>query len=366
MKTRKTVGGRLLCLLLILSLCLSLASCVRLSLPGVTDPERVRLRCMTTTTVTEWSGRTQTNVQRAEYDGDGLITRYTVNYGEEKTDCVPVYTRNERGDPTGCSVQAEGEAYSCVIGNRYENGELVEALITDVQFIGASMRENGGPDLSSSIQCMLLSGILQFLQSYRGYRNCSLRIDGTDFAVIYRDGRIVSYVIQNPDTREETLTEYSEDGSVRTTQKNYRLQNGAPVLQGSSSILYSAEHCELENRFSGSTGEEICLQYRFEDSTDPATGERLRLAYISRIDSPAAAEAFQKLKQLEDQPVARYMLDARGRVLRSEQTEIWQELVGGRRKTLWYDEAGREVKQEISVRSGDYSSDTTIEWEYAP
>lgn len=340
---------------------------------GVKDPAdngTNELLRMTTSSLQEFDGTRQSNLQILEFDDKGLPINITVQSDNQKQTAPISYTWNEQGDPSGFNLLSEDDPISASIENHYENGILTEVVFTDFLLNGSSLQESGVLEQPSIGISVAVTNILQYFLHYTGYRDCSLHVAGTENEFRFERGRLIYSYLDYGDMSQETANEFGEDGSQRVTVRTYSLKNGEKSLQTSISTLTDAELYEREMTVSFGNSDSIRLTYRYEDGSDPETGAAVRNCYYDQISVPKdlgsdeLASLDQQLEQMRAVPVARIWLDEAGKVIRREQTGEFQQLSGGQKTSFWYDESGRLVKQETRVENDSQTIVNTTEYEY--
>lgn len=327
---------------------------------------------MTISSLQEFDGTRQNNLQILEFDDKGLPISITVQSDDQKQTAPISYTWNEQGDPSGFSLRSEDDPISAVIENHYENGTLTEVVFTDFLINGRSMQESDALEQPSIGISTAVTNILQYFLHYTGYRDCSLRVAGTENEFRFERGRLIFSYQDYGNMHQETTYEFGEDGGQRVTVRTYSLNNGEKSLQSSISTLTDAELYEREMTVTSGNSEPIRLTYRYEDGSDPETGAAVRSCYYDQICVPKdlgsdeLASLDQQLEQMRAVPVARIWLDEAERVIRREQTDEYQQLSGGQKTSFWYDESGRVVKQETRIEHGSQTIVNTTEYEYRP
>ena len=383
----------ILSLLLAAALCLSLAACgpkrpvsesgapqterpeTTASDSGREDPAepasgRTELLRMTITSVSRQNGgEEETNVQTLEYGEDGLVTAHTSRIGETTRQIRVHYLRNEQGDPVGFDLGGGEEAVSAVLENRYENGRITEAVLSDLSLNGESLQASGALEAPSMAILAEINVVVQFLQRYAGYADCTLRVAGTETGFRSEGGRTVFSSVDYGATLQETSTEYLADGSTRGTVRTWQKQDGTRTLLSGSSSLTDAKGLDLETTLSTEKGE-VGLTYRYEEGEDPVSGEKTLTAYFDEISLSEGMEQeedlAQEMAELRNAPITRFVLNEAGRVIRREQTEEYAALLGGQRTVIQYDDAGRPIRQETVVDQGSVFLSNTTEYEYRP
>ena len=362
---------RILSLLLGICLLIGLTACsqgsagesISASAESEKKQEFELLRSVTTTTVT--GGSSQEMVYGLEYDSRGLVTAVSVESGTEKQHVTASYSFDDHDNPSGFVMDMDGSSFSVVIENRYENGLLVEAMITDALIDGESVMESYLADEDSGI---LGSAFLQIIQHYTGYRDCVLRIKGTEAEYRYQNGKLTSQREPISGRMRELLTEYGSDGSVRSTTTFYTVQNGEDAIETSFGTLTDAEQYIREIITGiGSSGETARITLRYENAKDSGTGSDQRIGYVDSVDLPDSGNgAADSTNDFSGIPVLIYTLDADGSISRQEQSTEFLQMMGGTASgsaTIWF-EHGRVIRQETVTRSNDLTVTTVVENEY--
>lgn len=367
-------------LLLIACFCVILAGCAFGSPGPLPNPTQGRwakasadgssssLSRMRVTSLQELGGKRQSNQQILDFDETGLPIQFTIQ-ADDTEKVIPVsYTRNEQGDPIGILFSDQDDPISLLLENHYENGELTEVVITEFRVNGASLQESGASGQPSSVLSTTASNLLLRFLHYTGYRNCRLRVDGTDIELCFEQGRIRYSNLNYGTVVQETTNEFGRDGSQRSTVNVYFLDHGKKRLQSSTVTLTDAAFYERETSVTtGTSGSAIQMTYRYEDSIDPETGEAMQNCYFDQISIPndAATDTLsQQLEQLRSVPLKRIYLNEAGNITRREQTDEYAQLMGGQKTTVWFDEFGRVTKEENRIARDTQLIVTTTEYEY--
>lgn len=373
MKRTKTIA-----LLLVLALCLSLAACGSSGGPAPTPQPDYKILSVTTTTQVE-SDLSYTTVLTLEYDARGLVSAVAQSDGAEELRIPVSYSFNEQGDPIGVAADLEDMGIRFTIEDRYTDGVLTEA-----QIVEATVTENGetltmadlagdAASLTASHAALALT-MLRFVQNYIGYRDCTLRFGETGDLIRYENGRQVYTYAVYPGMEQETIFEYGNDGSVRTTTNAYAVSSeGEKTLQSGTGSLTNADNFLQEQVVSMGAQGELSFTLRYEEGIDTNTGAQLRSGYVDEIRLPASmgasdADLEQAKAMFQDVLMIQYTLDREGKISKSEFSPSFSQLLGGsgvqNYTTTWYNADGTVSRTENIFANGSYSSTTVTEYAY--
>ena len=373
MKRTKTIA-----LLLALAMGLSLAACGSSGGPAPTPQPDYKILSVTTTTQVE-SDISYTTVLTLEYDVRGLVSAVAQSDGAEELRIPVSYSFNEQGDPIGVAADLEDMGIRFTIEDRYTDGVLTEATIAE-----ATVTENGetlsmadlagdAASLTASHAALALT-MLRFVQNYTGYRDCTLRFGETGDLIRYENGRQVYTYAVYPGMEQETIVEYGDDGSVRTTSNSYAVSSeGEKTLQSGTGSLTDADNFLQEQVVSMGAQGELSFTLRYEEGIDTKTGAQLRSGYVDEIRFPAStgasdAELEQAKAMFQDVLIIQYTLDREGKISKSEFSPSFSQLVGGsgvqNYTTTWYNADGTVSRTENIFANGSYSSTTVTEYAY--
>lgn len=327
--------------------------------------ERIfELSRMITTTVTTGDDP-RTVVQGMEYDERGLITFIITGDGETVTREPVSYTFNENGDPAGFVMKIKGKQMTASIENRYEGGELKEAVIGGVTIDG--MTAVWDPESTAVVN--LYSALIRPVENYTGYVNCTVRVEDSGAELTFEGGKQIKSRMVYSGTIQETITEHPAEGRTLSRQRVYDLQNGESKLINETGMLTDAEGFCLEQTMTvPQTGEELVLRFRYEDSADPDTGAAQKIGYYDEIVIPDSMMAnaeegdMAALEQMKAMPILIYSLDEEGVIVKQEQSQEYMALMGNGSMlsdTSWF-ENGRIVKHETVFGT----MTTTAEYDY--
>lgn len=363
-------------LLLALLMLLSLAACGEK--PEVYEVARIKTSTTSIWTYTYPEGDLSDSQKKilsgvTEYDERGLATKLAVDVYSDRVTVSPAYSFDEQGDPDGFTFLIFGLAFQVKLENRYEDGQLREAVITEV-LLGEKPFDQAL--LEESVLAVILSeSITDFLFSplehYLGYRDCCLRVEGSEQQIRFEGGRQV-YSCRNGDKVQiVTETRYAEDGGAATTTRSEPLMDGVTVSTRSTTRELDAGRFLTRVELTYSDGSLLALGFRLEEGGADEAGEPLRLAYAEelRTEGGGTAEtAAEKLLENRDVPLAEYSLYPDGSVHSAMfhndllynilDEDYWSEV------RVWYDEQGRTIRQEARFGTENSSHYTVIETEY--
>lgn len=354
----------------VLSACMLLTACsrVRRKRSDSEAGQNTMLRSMTTTTMFSNEDQPQ-SVVTMEYDENGLITRVsgTAN-GEEQS--MPIeYRFDMNGNPVGFSMEMDGQAISVGIENRYENGGIVEAVITSITTDGEEMLSG---DVSSdrtaeAARASAAAYALQMIQRFTGYRNCTLRVKNTDDEIRNENGMTVFSYTSYGTGAQSTEAAYGADGSIRSVSSVYDLSDGKKELMSSTGILTDADLYQREiSMYIPMYEGTATITIRYEDGTDPDTGARIRIGKVGSIDMPEDMReaAGSQLDMIRNMPVFRVTLDDRGRIVKTETADEYALMLGGSKTILIFDEMRRPIRQETQVPMSGRTYQSIVEYVY--
>ncbi len=296
-------------------------------------------------------GRQDTNLTL--YCGkDGLPLSGLLSYSYDSP--LPIYVYyapDARGNPERVRLSTDAERIDLTFTNTYDGDTLVKAVVADVTLDGESRMEDLlgmiGPDMSP-FACRVVSAACSALKNFPGYRNAELTITGCDmFCLRFEDGQLASSLL--PSSRGLLRTEYTwePDGSYAVFEVSKPWPGEEESDDGwHDSYAYDARHCLLWDSFSVN-GWPVTIRYRYQESIDPTTGQRLLLGFADSVEGEADADDAMEYMWSRPydplEPFMRYELNAAG--------EIDSVTVGLR--TDVYDSRHRLVRQEY-YDIGDY------------
>ncbi len=269
-------------------------------------------------------------VQTNLYDESGLLTEVTLQMGEETDKIVFTYRFDEKGNPAGLSWEDGQTRYEAEIQNRYADGELIEAEVTDTLIDGESTRDDvliiTGPENMTVMACATASTALQCVRYFRGYRDTIVKANLSENR--YEAGRLVKETQAMPGVFTEIALEYADDTLVESETRTDVAYDGETTVSSQITISDDAHYIVGygETEDSAERTWKGVAYYKYGDTrTDKDTGEKYRSATIEHtegtmgpVDCPYGIFAY---------------LDEEGNVIRSE-------LRFTSRRLIWYYEEG--------------------------
>lgn len=352
-------------LALLLALCLGLGGCGFL-LPGVlkADPA-AQLRSMTTTQTWNEKGAETTTVSTLEFDENGLVSEWTVSDKTGTRHEVLNWELDERGSPAAVSLRMD-RRYEMRLSNRYEGDRLVRAeltsLLADGEELLQGLQDEDG-ETSPSVSALIIA-MLNLVQHFRGYRDCTLTVPGTAFEFRYEEGVLVyacqasgMNLIENENIREA-------DGALRSVNSVYSASPEGRKLLAVTTTVRDAAHYQRELRFRSEEQPELIFSIRRGEPCQQSDGSVTVLAYLETPRGALGSELEGQLAELQDSAILEYSLDAAGRVRRETATEAWTALQGSSTVTE-FDAQGSVVRTETRVQPREeWSYCTVVEYTY--
>ena len=357
--------AKLLALLLALVLPLSLCAC------GEEAPKVYPIaREIETSTTTYPDGDFGPFVYKAvrEYDEQGLATRLDVITGSGALRLDLQYSFDEQGNPAGYSTLIMGLELRAAVENRYEDGALREAVITELLVEGKPLppEENETP-VAYRIRTLVPLMLFAPLEHYIGYENCTLRLADSDREIRYENGRQVYSVEEDPPLRVETVTEAFPEGGSRATLRYQVTGEGASFPLKEMTREADGEHYLHRVEMLYPDDSRLCISLRYEDGENE-DGQRTRLAFFDAFtaEGPTAEETAAAIRAEADRPFAEYRLNENGKVASCTWFNSLLAPFDGResRQELLYDDLDREISREAWTRgeSAVHSSVTVTEY----
>lgn len=365
------------CLALLLALLLLPALGARAEPPEETEIYEVARESLFKTTTYRFSdGEPWTEIHSgaSEYDERGLATKLAVNMLEDVFTVTLDYCFNEQGDPESFSFLFMGQELRVLLENRYEEDQLREAVITELQLEGEPLDLAAEPDFPwGEMHRLVFAGVLfPALEHYVGYRDCCLRLEGTEQQIRWEDGRQV-YVCRTENNRilYETEITRTEDGGDLSTQRIRPLVENVTIQTCGITREIDGQHYLRRVVLYYPDGSQIELRFRFEDGGLNEEGEALRLAYADeiRVEGRGKAEDLAaRLEEYRELPFAEYALREDGRVhsclLRDHLLNAVFEENYLSEARIWYDEQDRRLRRETLIETEKSRLLSVEEWEY--
>lgn len=294
-----------------------------------------------------------------EYDERGLATKLAANMVEDMITVTLSYDFNEQGDPESFSFLFAGQEFRVLLENRYEEGQLREAVITGVLLEGEPLELAAEPDFPwGEMHRQVLAGVLfPALEHYVGYRDCCLRLEGTEQQIRWEGGRQV-YVCRTENNRilYETEITRTEDGGDLSTQWTRPLVENVTIQTSGITREIDGQNYLRRVVLYYPDGSQIELRFRLEDGGLNEEGEALRLAYADeiRVEGQGKAEEMAaRLEEYRELPFAEYALREDGRVrsclLRNHLLNAVFEENYLSEARIWYDEQDRQLRRETLI-----------------
>ena len=358
-----------------------------LSLSGCVDALRLkrgsgkRLQVARFTTTVETSTGTDDVYAMSygyEFDEKGLASAVEVRAEGENLRMELRYTLDGRGNPESVSTMVMGYAIRVGLENHYEGSRLAEAMITECTMGDETILGPGADGEAlweSSSAAGLVGLVLPVLQYYSGYRDCSLSVEGIGTLLRNEDGLQVYSYMPSGISATETLTEYSEDGSVTVTHNIYRIDGGEKELMAGTVTERDGELFLRRTEMVTAAGGCIALGFRIEDAGTNAEGKALRRAVVDSCTISSSPEgesvyAEEYRERFLGKEFELYTLDDEGRVSSASQD---QGLLQGEtgvdyvaESTTWYNAYGQVTRTEQYTSSDSYTNRTVTETEYRP
>ena len=360
--------AKLLALLLILVLPFSLCACGEAA-PRVYPIAR---EIETSTTAYTYSDEEDLGpyVYKAvrEYDERGLATRLDVITGSGVLRLDLQYSFDEQGNPVGYTTLVMGLELRAVLENRYEDGALRQAVITELLLEGKPLppEENGAPAVYR-IRTLLPLMLLAPLEHYIGYENCTLRLADSDREIRFENGEQVYSLSEQGSLRTETITQVLPEGGSRATLR-YQVTGervGFPLKEMTREA--DGEHYLHRVEMLYPDDSRLCISLRYEDGENE-DGQKTRLAFFDEItaEGPTAEETAPAIRAEADQPLAEYRLNEKGNVASYTWFTSLLAPFDGResRQELRYDDLDREISRGVwtSSERSVYSTVTVTEY----
>ena len=312
-----------------------------------------------------------------EYDERGLATKLAANLFDDVNTVALDYSFNEQGDPESFSFLFAGQEFRVLLENRYEEGQLREAVITELQLEGEPLELAAEPDFPwgemhrlmfagaaksdsywGEVLHRVFEGVLfPALEHYVGYRDCCLRLEGTEQQIRWEGGRQV-YVCRTENNRilYETEITRTEDGGDLSTQWTRPLVENVTIQTSGITREIDGQHYLRRVVLYYPDGSQIELRFRLEDGGLNEEGEALRLAYADEIRAEGrgkAEELAARLEEYRELPFAEYTLREDGRVrsclLRNHLLNAVFEENYLSEARIWYDEQDRQLRRETLI-----------------
>ena len=296
-----------------------------------------------------------------EYDERGLATKLAANLFDDVNTVALDYSFNEQGDPESFSFLFAGQEFRVLLENRYEEGQLREAVITELQLEGEPLDLAAKSDSYwGEVLHRVFEGVLfPALEHYVGYRDCCLRLEGTEQQIRWEGGRQV-YVCRTENNRilYETEITRTEDGGDLSTQWTRPLVEYVTILTSGITREIDGQHYLRRVVLYYPDGSQIELRFRLEDGGLNEEGEALRLAYADEIRAEGrgkAEELAARLEEYRELPFAEYTLREDGRVrsclLRNHLLNAVFEENYLSEARIWYDEQDRQLRRETLIET---------------
>ncbi len=379
MKTIKAVLALLLALLTVLSLsaCGALDRKIEI-LSGLQSAdgggEASCLISRYTTTIENQSEYGSSSITYSyEYDSRGLAAAADFIVDGEALRLTIDYTLDERDNPESVSSLVMGMGIRMRLENRYENGRLSEAVITELAMgddtaIGPGL-DDGAAQAETAAGLLMLT--LPAIQHFTGYRDCSLSAAGLGTLIRYENGRPVYLFQPQGRAATETVTAYADDGGVTVTDNSYQVNGEEKTLITGITAERDGKRFLRRMEIRNPDGSAVTLGFRCEDAGSNPEGEAQRRAVIDEITAAGgpgsqAASAEKNREQILGREIELYTLDAAGRVkscrrsmvMDSGDPDYYTET------TSWYNEQGLVTRTEQLTRTGAGSYRTVTETEY--
>ena len=308
-------AAKLFALLLVLALPLTLCACGEAEQKVYPIAREIETRTTTFPDIEDFAPLVYKAVQ--EYDEQGLATRLDVITGSGVLRLDLQYSFDEQGNPAGYSTLIMGLELRAAVENRYEDGLLREAVITEVLVEGKPLppEENETP-VAHRIRTLLPLMLFAPLEHYIGYENCTLRQADSDREIRYENGQQVYSLSEKDFLRTETITQALPEGGRRTTLRYQVTGERTSLSRKESTREEDGRHCLRFWEEVYPDDSRLTLSFRYEDGTNEE-GQKTRLAFLDQItvrDGGTAETLAQNLRAGADQPFAEYLLDEKDRV----------------------------------------------------
>jgi len=358
--------AKLLALLLALALPLSLCACGEAA-PKVYPIAREVETSTTTYPDEEGFGPFVYKAVR-EYDERGLATRLDVITGSGVLRLDLQYSFDEQGNPAGYSTLIMGLELRAAVENRYEEGALRQAVITELLVEGKPLppEENETP-VAHRIRTLLPLMLFAPLEHYIGYENCTLRQADSDREIRYENGQQVYSLSEQDFLRTETITQALPEGGSRATLRYHVTGERAGFPLKEMTREADGEHYLHRVEMLYPDDSRLCISLRYEDGQNE-DGQKTRLAFFDEItaEGPTAEKTAPAIRAEADQPLAEYRLNEKGKVASYTWFNSLLAPFDGResRQELRYDDLDREISREAWTRSerSVHSSVTVTEY----
>ncbi len=305
----------------------------------------------------------------SEYDEQGLATRLGVITGSGALRLDLRYSFDEQGNPSGYTTLIMGLELRAAVENRYEDGVLREAVITELLVEDEPLRpgENKTP-ASYMLGTVLPLMLFAPLEHYLGYENCALRLADSDLEIRYENGRQVYSLSEQDSLRTVTTTQALPEGGTRVTRRYQVTGERTSVSRKESTREEDGRHFLLFWEDVYPDDSRLSLSFRYEDAENEE-GQKTRLAFPDQITAQgggAAEDLARTLRAGADQPFAEYLLDEKGRVSSYVifNTRLDPKGESTVRKTAAFDPQGRQLSGETLLTSERTTIHTVTVTEY--
>ena len=296
-----------------------------------------------------------TSVAVFEYLKNGLAARFDSTYGGGAETYDIRYEYDAHGDPCRIRMNYDDDTDAVIeITNRYENGKIVSAQISDILLNGESALDADlAPD--SFAFHSFLSTFLRFLQHYEGYRDAAISIRNSETGVRLQNGEAV-YLCSDMGTT-KTVTELTRNSN------GHKIQLVTTAVSGSdNSIPASMTEVDEFGRIvkigavMGRQSMIMRIDYETQPSSD--THQRTETGHVADVQNDLdLGYSNDELEALALQ--SSFIYTFAGDVL------VFSEVIMGTQKTTCeYSADGLLLRQTTETDLGDHTYSVATEYEY--